>query len=75
MIKPTKHEKLSRSLLALGADVLFLLKGRNWSVEELFHVLRKEKNIDIDSFYECLTFLFLAGILEYENYQIGGKSN
>ena len=60
MLIPTKHEKLSESLIALGASLLKKLKHERFSVEDLFNDFKKEHSeLHVDNFFLTLIFLWL----------------
>jgi hypothetical protein len=68
MLFPTKHENLNNNLLVIGAEVIALLRKKPYNVEELYQMLKKEKGINLDQYFNCLTFLWLADILIQENF-------
>jgi len=59
MIIPTKHQNIIYNPLVLGADILFILRHGELTIEELFQNLKKQINIDLDIFYDTLTYLWL----------------
>jgi hypothetical protein len=68
MLFPTKHENLNNNLLVIGAEIISLLRKQPYNVEELYQMLKKEKGINLDQYFNCLTFLWLADILIQENF-------
>ena len=70
MLIPKKHEKLSTNLLVLGADILAFIKNNPCNLEELFQKLKKDKSIDLDQYYNSLTFLWLAEYIEISHHQV-----
>lgn len=68
MLLPTKHENLNRNLLVTGADIISQLKKRPHHLEELYQLLKKEKGINLEQYFNCLTFLWLGEILTLENF-------
>jgi hypothetical protein len=65
MLIPTKHQDLKNNTLVLGADILFHLKKDALTLEELFKKVKTEKNIDLDDFFDSLTFLWLIDSIKY----------
>ena len=70
MLIPTKHEKLDKNTLVLGADVLSLLKRRSYNVENLFQDIKQLKSISLDQYYNTLTFLWLSGLIDLKQHRI-----
>ena len=65
MLIPSKHEKLDRNLLVIGGLILeFLKKKKSWNLEVLFQKIQKKQSINLDQYYNSLTFLWIAGILD-----------
>lgn len=67
MLIPTKYENLNKNLLVAGADVISHLKKKSYNIEELFQLLKKERGMNLNQYFNCLTFLWLADILALEN--------
>lgn len=59
MIVPTKHQNIIHNPLVLGADILFILRNGELTIEELYQNLKKSTNLDLDIFYDTLTYLWL----------------
>ena len=70
MLIPRKHEDLERNLLVLGVDVIQLLKKRPYNVEALFQEVRSIKNIGLCRYYDVLTMLWMAEIIELQAFQV-----
>ncbi len=70
MLIPTKHENLEKNILVLGADVLLLLKKRKYNIESLFQKVKDKKSISLSQYYNTLLFLWLAGLIELDEYYI-----
>ena len=70
MLIPTKYENLNKNLLVIGAEVISRLKKRSYNVEELYQILKKEKGINLEQYYNCLTFLWLGDILILERFRL-----
>lgn len=70
MIVPTKHEKLNKNILVIGANIISILKNNRMDIEALFNKLKKNIEIDLDHFYNTITFLWLIGAVKKEGYFI-----
>lgn len=76
MLIPTKHQELKSNTLVLGADILFLLKNEEFNLDDLYKKLLVEKNVDVDSFLDAITFLWLINAVNfYENLLSKNKVN
>lgn len=74
MLIPSKHEQLEKNLLVIGGDVLSILKKRKiWNIEELFQSLKKIKSINLNQYYNTITFLWLSDIIQIDEYNISLK--
>ena len=75
VILPTKHIRLERSLLGLGAELLRFLNDER-TVSSLWTILKRERErvgaspITFDWFVLALDFLFTAGAIELSDSQI-----
>lgn len=75
MLLPTKYENLNYNVLVLGAHTIrYIKKGTN-NIEELFAKLKLEHKVDLDLFFDIITFLWLADIIIYKNYSITLRVN
>ena len=70
MLIPGKYENLNKNLLVIGAEVIAKLKKKSYNIEDLFQILKKEVAINLDQYFNCLTFLWTADILELEDYRL-----
>lgn len=70
MLIPTKHEDLQKNALVVGAEIIKILKKREYNVENLFSITKNKTDISIDTFYNTLTFLWLCKIVETDKYSI-----
>lgn len=70
MLIPAKYEKLEKNLLVIGADVIALLKKDTYNIEDLFIKMKEKKSIGLEQYYDVLTFLWLAEIIELYEYHI-----
>lgn len=74
MLVPTKHEKLSDNLLVVGSEILNSLKKKSYNVEDLFTKVRKDRTINVDQFYNVLTFLWLVDAVDVDDYFVTFKN-
>ena len=75
MLLPTKYEDLNYNVLVLGAHTIrYIKKGTN-NIEELFAKIKLEHKVDLDLFFDIITFLWLADIIIYKNYSITLRVN
>ena len=70
MLIPSKHEKLDKNILVLGADLLGLLRRRSYNIEILFQDAKRLKSLNLDQYYDTITFLWLSGFIELQQYQV-----
>jgi hypothetical protein len=70
MLIPTKHENLDLNILVIGGDIIKHLKGKKMDIENLYQKISSKKNVNVDSFYNTITFLWLADILEVKDYYL-----
>lgn len=74
MLIPSKHERLEKNLLVIGGDILDILKKRKvWNIEELFQDLKKIKSVNLNQYYNSITFLWLSNIIQVDKYNISLK--
>ncbi len=66
MVLPNKHLPLSRSLLAVGGEILQILSDRPRSVSTTWEQLRLRNNkASFEQFTLAACFLFALGALEF----------
>ncbi|HCV15214.1 MAG TPA: hypothetical protein DF637_02610 [Rikenellaceae bacterium] len=70
MIIPTNYENLEKNLLVLGFHVLSNLKKQSNNLEELFQKLNESNEINLDQYFNVLTFLWIADLIEMADYKI-----
>lgn len=70
MIIPTKHEKLSTSMLVVGATVLKKLKRKPYVLEDLFEVVQQKHAISINTFLDTILFLGLCELVDTNGYEV-----
>lgn len=81
MLIPTKYENINDNLLVLGAYIISLLKKKPYNIEELFQVINKIKEekkktlINLDQYFNTLTFLWLSEIILLDEFKIYLNNN
>lgn len=81
MLIPTKYENINDNLLVLGAYIISLLKKKPYNIEELFQVVNKIKEekkktlINLDQYFNTLTFLWLSEIILLDEFKIYLNNN
>lgn len=76
MLIPTKYENINDNLLVLGANLISLLKQKQYNIEELFQAVNKLKEekkkslINLDQYFNTLTFLWIAKIISLDEFKI-----
>ena len=61
MLTPTKHQDLNNNILVIGAEVLYLVKKKDYTIEELFQKSKVNFKINLELYFDVLTFLWLIG--------------
>ncbi len=70
MLIPTPYESLPKNNLIIGADIIGLLKRKDYNIEALFNELKKLRLTHLNQFYNTLLFLWLADIIELNEHTI-----
>lgn len=70
MLLPSKYEDLNSNLIVIGAYIIEVLKRRPYNVEDLFQVLRNKYNINLEQYFNAITFLWLTEIVNLNTFQI-----
>lgn len=70
MLIPTKYENIEKNILVVSSEILKLLKKKSFGVDDLFAEIKKIKQIDFESYFDCLVFLYLADFLEAQNHYV-----
>jgi hypothetical protein len=70
MLIPTPYENLHKNTIIIGADIIRLLKQKEYNIEALFNEVKKLKSTHLNQFYNTLLFLWLADIIELNEYTI-----
>jgi len=69
-LTPAKYEKLDENIIVVGASVISLLKKNRYTTEDLFQILKKEKEINLEKFYNTLTFLWVTEIIVSDGFYV-----
>lgn len=70
MIIPNKYEDLNKNTLVVGSLVLKKLKVKPYNIEDLYREIRQDSGINIEVFFNCITFLWLSEAVELNRYQL-----
>lgn len=76
MLIPNKYENINDNLLVIGSNLVSMLKQRPYNIEVLFKSVNKEREdknlhqINLDQYFNALTFLWLAEIITLNEFQI-----
>jgi hypothetical protein len=70
MLIPTSYENLHKNNLIIGADIINLLKQKDYNIEALFNEVKKLKSTHLNQFYNTLVFLWLANIIELNEHTL-----
>jgi len=65
MILPNKYEDLRNTPIIVGKDIILLLRKKNFNLFELYSKL--PVNINIDTYFDTLTFLYAADLISFNN--------
>jgi hypothetical protein len=68
MIEPTKHERLKQNVLVVGSEIIRVVRNAPYNIEEVYQLFKKEyRELDLDKFYDALTFLWLFDFIKIED--------
>jgi uncharacterized membrane protein YcaP (DUF421 family) len=70
MLLPSKYEDINSNLLVVGSLIISTLKKRSYNIEDLFQSLRDNYSINLEQYFNALTFLWLSDIVILSTYQI-----
>lgn len=70
MLLPTKYENLDQNTMVLGASVIGLLRKKKYTIEELYQILKREKQINLERFFNTLSFLWVAEVIESDDFYV-----
>lgn len=74
MFKPSQYEDIQKSMIVLGADILYKLKRKNYNIEDLFKEIKDKKEISVNQFLNVITFLWLIDAIDYSNLNVSLKA-
>lgn len=74
MITPTKHQNLNSNILVMGAEILNLIKKNDFTLEELFQNAKNTFQVNLESFFDVLTFLWLIEAITINDKSIKYKN-
>lgn len=75
MLIPSKYEDINSNLLVIGSFVIKALKKRPYNIEDLFQWLKKYHSVNLEQYFNVITFLWLADIVILNTYQISININ
>lgn len=56
--------------MVIGADIIKLLRKQKYTIEELYQIIKIEKQISLERFYNTLAFLWIAEVIESDDFYI-----
>lgn len=74
MILPTKHVKVSQSLIGVGADILRILTTQQTVTRVWENARLRSDNITFERFILALDFLYCIGCVELSNGLLSRKN-
>ena len=75
MLLPSKYEDINSNLLVIGSFIIKQLKKRPYNIEDLFQHLKKYHFINLEQYFNSITFLWLADIVVLNSFQISLNPN
>lgn len=75
MLVPSKYEDINSNLLVIGSYIIKELKKRPYNIEDLFQRMKKYYFINLEQYFNAITFLWLADIVFINTYQISLNTN
>lgn len=69
MLVPTKHERLNDNTLVIGAIIIDLLK-RPLGIQVLFEKIKEQRQMDLNTFFDALTYLWLARVVTVKGFDV-----
>lgn len=63
MLVPTKYENIDTNTLVTGSVVLAVLTKELKDIENLFQKTKEINGVDLNEFYDTITFLWLADFI------------
>lgn len=75
MLIPSKYEDINSNLLVIGSYMIKELKKRPYNIEDLFQRMKKYYFINLDQYFNAITFLWLSDIVILNTFQISLNTN
>lgn len=69
----SRYEDLNRNTLVIWADVLLILKQKQFDLENLYQEV-KHKGISLDEYYNIITFLWLTESITVDKHLLTYRS-
>ncbi len=73
MLIISRYEDLNRNTIVIWADVLLILKQKQFNLENLYQEI-KHKGISLDEYYDIITFLWLTEAIVLDTHLLTYKS-
>lgn len=70
MLIPSKYEDINQNPFIVGYHIVNMLKEKPYNIEKLFQHLRDKFLLNLEQYYDSLTFLWLADIITVSETQI-----
>lgn len=71
MLIPNKYNNLQKSTIVIGANVIALLKKKDYNVEDLFQELKQvNQELSLNQYYNVLTFLWLTNCIDLHEFTL-----
>lgn len=71
MLIPTKHEKIQKNAIVLGANVISHLKKHgSENIEDLFQLMKENVGLSFDQYGNVITILWLGSIISVKEHRI-----
>lgn len=71
MLIPTKHEKIQKSAIVLGANLISHLKRHgSENIEDLFQLMKQRVGLSFNQYGNVVTILWLGNIISIKEHRI-----
>lgn len=60
--------------MVVGASVIKLLKKRSYTIEELYQTLQDSNKMNLERFYNILSFLWTVDVIDFDKFSISLKN-
>ncbi len=61
--------------MVIGSDILFYIRKEEISIESLYYKIKNNISIDLDLFYDTLTYLWLIDSITISNNKVFKKED